>query len=85
MTCGERKNIKKSRNIMTMTVDVMMPKYNLMEYSDNYLKKSECLWQSCKDDLDDNMTGSESLKYKSELLIYKLRFPTNYMGFANVP
>ena len=50
---------------MTMTVDVMIPKYNLMEYSENYFKKSECLWQSCKNDLDDNMTGSESLKYKS--------------------
>ena len=26
-----------------------MPMYNLIEYSDNYLKKSGGLWQYCKD------------------------------------
>ena len=26
-------------------VDVVMPKYNLIEYSDNYSTTSECLWQ----------------------------------------
>ena len=26
-----------------------MPMYNLIEYSDNYLKTSENLWQYCKD------------------------------------
>ena len=26
-----------------------MPMYNLIEYSDNYLKRSGSLWQYCKD------------------------------------
>ena len=31
-----------------------MPKYNLIEYSDNYLKTLGSLWQYCKDDPNDN-------------------------------
>ena len=30
-------------------IDILMPMYNLIEYSDNYLKKSGGLWQYCKD------------------------------------
>ena len=30
-------------------IDVIMPIYNLIEYSDNYSKKSWILWQSCRD------------------------------------
>ena len=30
-------------------IDIVMPMYNLIEYSDNYSKKSEILWQYCKD------------------------------------
>ena len=29
--------------------DIVMPMYNLIEYSDNYAKTSESLWQYCKD------------------------------------
>ena len=29
--------------------DIKMPMYNLIEYSDNYSKPSESLWQYCKD------------------------------------
>ena len=29
--------------------DIAMPMYNLIEYSDNYSKTSESLWQYCKD------------------------------------
>ena len=29
--------------------DMVMPMYNLIEYSDNYLKTSRRLWQYCKD------------------------------------
>ena len=33
-----------------------MPMYNVIEYSDNYPKTSEILWQYCKDipDVDNN-------------------------------
>ena len=30
-------------------LDIVMPMYNLIEYSDNYSKTSESLWQYCKD------------------------------------
>ena len=30
-------------------LDIVIPMYNLVEYSDNYLKTSGSLWQSCKD------------------------------------
>ena len=30
-------------------IDIVMPMYNLIEYSDNYSKTSWSLWQSCKE------------------------------------
>ena len=30
-------------------IDIVMPMYNLIEYSDNYSKTSRSLWQYCKD------------------------------------
>ena len=30
-------------------IDVVMPKYNLTDYSDNYLKESGILWQIYRD------------------------------------
>ena len=30
-------------------IDIVMPKYNLIEYSDNYAKTTGSLWQYCKD------------------------------------
>ena len=37
-------------------IDIVMPIYSLIEYSDNYVKTSGCLWQYCKDipPLDNN-------------------------------
>ena len=31
-------------------IDILMPMYNLIEYSDNYSKTSQSLWQYYKDD-----------------------------------
>ena len=57
-------------------IDIVMPMYNLIEYSDNYSKTSESLWQYCKDIhavdnnnaivgfTDDNLTGSLNFKVK---------------------
>ena len=36
-------------------IDVVMPLYNLLEYSDNYAKTSGVLWQYYKDDPNDNL------------------------------
>ena len=37
---------------------------NLTEYSDNYSKTFESLWQYYKDDPNDNIVNSESFKFK---------------------
>ena len=39
-------------------IDIVMPMYNLIEYSYNYSKPSGSLWQYCKDDPNDNLTDS---------------------------
>ena len=44
-----------------------MSMYNLIEYSDNYLKTSESLWQYYRDYLNDKITQSESFKYKIKI------------------
>ena len=45
------KDIDKAQDI-----DIVMPMYNLIEYSDNYSKTSGSLWQYYKDDPNDNIT-----------------------------
>ena len=39
--------------------DIVMPMYNLIEYSDNYSNTSRSLWQYYKDDPKYNITDSE--------------------------
>ena len=43
--------------------------YDLLEYSDSYSKSSGILWKYCKDDLNDNMTQSESFKSKIKITV----------------
>ena len=40
-------------------IDIVMPMYNLIEYSDNYPKTSGSLWQYYKDDPNNNIAQSE--------------------------
>ena len=47
-------------------IDIVMTMYNLIEYSDNYSKTSESLWQYYRDDPNDNMEQSESFKSKKK-------------------
>ena len=42
--------------------------YNLIGYIDNYLKTSGSLWQYYRDDPNDNITESESFKYKIKIM-----------------
>ena len=53
----------------TKDIDIVMPMYNLMEYSDNYSKTSGSLWQYYRDDPNDNITRSESFKYKIKITV----------------
>ena len=48
-------------------IDTVMPMYNLIEYSDNYSKASESLWQYYKDGPNDNIANSESSKSKVKI------------------
>ena len=48
-------------------IDIVMPMYNLIEYSDNYSKTSGTLWQYYKDDPNNNLVNSESFKYKVKI------------------
>ena len=45
-------------------IDIVMPMYNLKEYSDNYLKTSGSLWQYFRDEPNDDIEDSESCKSK---------------------
>ena len=48
-------------------IDIVIPMYNLIEYSNNYSKRSGSLWQYYKDDSNDNITQSESFKSKIKI------------------
>ena len=45
-------------------IDIVMPMYNLIEYSNNYSKTSGSLWQYYKDDPNNNIANFESFKCK---------------------
>ena len=51
----------------THDIDIVMPMYNLIEYSDNYSKTSGSLWQYYKDDPNNNLENSESFKFKLKI------------------
>ena len=48
-------------------IDIVMPMYNLIEYSDNYSKTSGNLWQYYRDDPNNNIANSESFKLKVKI------------------
>ena len=48
-------------------IDIVMPMYNLVEYSDYYSKTSGILWQYYKNDPNDNIVDSESFKSKVKI------------------
>ena len=48
-------------------IDIVMPMYNLIEYSDNYAKTSGSLWQYYRDEPNDNLADSKSFKSKIKI------------------
>ena len=48
-------------------IDIVMPMYNLIEYSDKYAKTSGSLWQYFRDEPDDDLEDSESFKSKIKI------------------
>ena len=49
-------------------LDVVMPMYNLLEYSKNYRKSTESLWNYYRDEPSNPLSSnSESFKYKASI------------------
>ena len=48
-------------------IDIVMPMYNLIEYSDNYAKTSGSLWKYYTDEPNNNLADSESFKLKVKI------------------
>ena len=48
-------------------IDIVISMYNLIEYSDNYSKTSDILWQYYRNEPNDNLTDSESFKSKLKI------------------
>ena len=49
-------------------LDVVMPMYNLLEYSENYKKTTCSLWNCYRDEPSNSLcTNSESFKYKTSI------------------
>ena len=51
----------------TQDMNIAMSMYNLIDYSDNYLKNSGSLWHYYKDYPNDNLANSESFKFKVKI------------------
>ena len=54
-------------------INIKMPMYNLIEYSDNYSETSGSLWQLKRDEIIDNAhvtndNNAPSFKYKANLI-----------------
>ena len=50
-----------------MDIDIVIPLYNLLEYSGNYAKTSGTIWQYYIDEPNDNLADSESFKSKIKI------------------
>ena len=48
-------------------IDIVMPMFDLIKYSDNYSKTSGSLWEYYKDEPNDNLADSESFKRKIKI------------------
>ena len=48
-------------------IDIVMPMYNLIEYSDNNAKTTGSLWQYFRDEPNDDIEDSESFKSKIKI------------------
>ena len=80
-------------------IDIVMPMYNLIEYSDNYSKTSGSLWQYYKDEPNDNLANSESFKSKVKItgntpadgstknvkIIVSLKHSSNFLRTLEMP
>ena len=59
--------INNTQVINAKDLDVVILMYDLVEYSDNYSKASGSLWQYYRDQPDDTIINSQSLKSNRKL------------------
>ena len=57
-------------------IDIVMPMYNLIEYSDNYLKTSESVWQYYRDDPNQTPTADNEKDFE-------IMAPLKYLNACN--
>ena len=79
--------------------DIVIPIYNLIEYSDNYSKTSGSLWQYYKDEPNGNLADSESFNSKVKItekfsaggntkdvkIIVPLKYLSNFWRILEMP
>ena len=80
-------------------IDIVIPMYSLIEYSDNYAKTSGSLWQYFRDEPDGNLEDSESFKSKIKItekapnngnvkdveIIVPLKYLSNFWRTLEIP
>ena len=74
-------------------IDIGMSMYNLIEYSDNYVKTTGSLWQYFRDEPDDNIEDSESFKSKIKItgktpdveIMVPLKYLSNFWRTLEMP
>ena len=58
-------------------LDIVMSMFKLIQYIDNYAKKSGSLWRYCREESEDDLRDSESSRFNS-------RFKNNFYHSDNV-
>ena len=61
-------------------IDIAMPMYNLIEYSDNYAKTSGSLWQYCKDIRARNNSNNNVINFTEDNLTDSFNFKIKFTG-----
>ena len=61
-------------------IDIVMPIYNLIEYSDNYAKTTGSLWQYCKDIPAQNNSNNEIVHFTANNLTDSFHFKVKFTG-----
>ena len=99
INCISKINGVKFNNVEDL--DVVMPMYNLLEYSKNYRKTTESLWNYYRDEPSNPLSSnSESFKYKTSItgktpenndlltnvkLVISLKYLSNFWRSLNIP
>ena len=63
--------INSTLTVNAENLDIVMPMYNLLEYSQNYSMTSRSLWNYYRDkidDVDNNASDGKSFRYKTKII-----------------